>query len=257
MVNILLTEGFLGSITTKSIEELKLSKNIRTQIDWTGVRRLAASIKTFGILQPILIDKSNEIVLGVRRFYAAKLIGFTEVPVIVTNEDNTSIEQQLVSDLNSKHLTILERAIAFHDLMDKKEMTKYQLAKYLGFSHNLVCRTLAILKANPRTIGLIKDEKISQKTVATVLYRLKNKNLENYVIDKILKEKLNIIQAGNLVAELNNPDIMKKHFISQLKGFRTSTQKFQEKVKQINLSEKERAEIKKEFKELMHTFNNI
>ncbi len=240
--------NFINYIVIKDVDSLKVNRSIRSNIIWEDIRQLASNIKMFGILQPLLITSNNEIILGVRRYYAARLAGLKEIPVIVTDLDNTIIEKQLISDLNTKHLTVLERALAFQDLLDKKQMTKYELARYLSLSDTLICRTLAILKANPRTMQLLKDDKISQKVVATVLYRLKDKSLENYVIDKIIKERLNIIQAGNLVAELNDPQIMKKHFIMKLKSFRTSMQKFQEKTKRVRLSKQEKQEIKTEIK---------
>lgn len=253
----MLNLSFSGEVILRDIDCLKVDKSIRSSIDWKDVKMLASSIRMFGILQPLLVTNDYHIVLGIRRYYAARLAGLKEVPVIITDLDNTVVEKQLISDLNTKHLTVIERALAFQDLLDKKYMTKYELARYLGFSDALICRTLAILKANPRTMQLLKDEKISQKVVATVLYRLKNKNLENYVIDKIMKEKLDIIQAGNLVAELNNPQIMKKHFIIKLKGFRTSVCKFLERNQKISLNEVEKQEIKKEIELIKNDLNNF
>jgi inorganic pyrophosphatase len=95
---------------------------------------------------------------------------------------------------------------------------------------------------------LIKQGEISQRLVAAVLYRLKDKSKEKYIIDKIIKEKLNVSQAENLVAEINDSNILKKHFLKQVKSFRTSLKKFKEKANIAGI--KEEKEIEKELKKI-------
>ena len=234
------------------INKIKLNpQRVRRQINREEIALMAKNVKTFGILQPLLINEKNEVILGNRRLEAAKLASLTKVPVIKRPiASYESIEKELVSDLHSKHLSVIERAVAFQRLIEIKEISKYALANYLGLSHNLICRTLAILQANKTTLKLIKDGKISQRVVAMVLYRLKDKSLEDYVMQEIMRKNLNVVQAGNFVAELNDPETFKKHFIKQLKAFKTSMKNYKKKLSKITLSEKQNQEIKKQFQEI-------
>jgi len=234
------------------ITQLKFSKNrIRKSVNREEIRLMANNLKIFGVLQPLEINEKNEVILGTRRLEAAKLAGLEKIPVIKQDtHDLYEIEKQLVSDLHSKNISLLERAYAFQKLMELKGLTKYALAKYLSLSNNLVCRTLAVLDASPSTLSLMKKGKISQRIVAAVLYRLKEKSKEKYVIDKILKEKMSVAQAENLIAEINDSSLLKKHFLRQVKSFKTSLKKFGEKTKEFGINKKEEKEIEKELEEI-------
>lgn len=234
------------------LKALKLNPDrVRKSINREEIALMAANIKRFGLLQPIEINEKNEVILGNRRFEAAKLACLDSVPCIRrSSSDLLSIEKQLVSDLHSKHLSVLERAIAFKRLLELSDMSKYALANYLGLSHNLVCRTLSILECNKNTFKLMKQGKISQKKVAMIMYRLKDKSLEDFVVKEIIDKQMNIIQAGNFIAEINNPEIFKKHFLMKIRGFKTSLNNFKEKLKFLDLDDKIKKEIKQELKDI-------
>lgn len=231
------------------LDKLKVSgSRVRRKINREAINRMAENIKNFGILQPLEVNERNEIILGIRRFEAAKLASLDKIPVIRRKSSNMrELEKQVVSDIHSKKISLLERARAFQKLIELKNISKYGLAKYLSLSHNLVCRTLAILDANPKTKELIENEKISERMAAVVLYRLKDRSKEDHVFRKIINERLSISQAENLITEINDSSILKKHFLKQLKSFKTSLVKFKDKAEMSGLDENE---IKKELEEL-------
>jgi len=234
------------------LNKLKLSKNrVRKSINREQISAMAKNLQMFGILQPLEINKRNEVILGTRRFEAAKLACLDKIPCIKrSSHEIYEIEKQLVSDLHAQNLSLLERAQAFQTLLELKGITKYALAKYLSLSNNLVCRTLAVLEASAETMQLMKTGRISQRLVAAVLYRLRDKSKEKYVINKIMKEKMSVAQAENLVAEINDSSILKKHFLKQVKGFKTSLKKFKEKARISGMDKKVEKEIEKELKEI-------
>jgi len=238
----------LERIEMMSIDSLKFSENrIRRKINPEEIKRMSENVKIFGILQPLEINEKNEVVLGTRRLEAAKLASLKVVPVIKrTSNELYEIEKQIVSDVHSKHLSLLERAEGFKKLMYLKDLNKNQLAKYIGLSSNLICRTLAILNADKETLELIKKGKISERMVATIIYRLKEKPKEKEVIKKIMEEKMSIKQAETFISEINDSNVLKKHFLRQLKGFKTSLKKFKEKAILAGADE----EIQKELKEI-------
>jgi len=232
------------------LTELRLNPDrVRRKVNREDIRDMAENLKRFDILQPLEINEKKEVILGNRRFEAAKLAGLDKVPCVVRESSRLyEMEKQLVSDLHSKHLTVLERAIAFRKLIELKGITKYALAKYLNLSHNLVCRTLALLQANENTLRLMKEGKISQRKVAMILYRLKDKSLEDFVVNEIIERKMNIVQAGNFIAEINDPEIFKKHFLMRVRAFKTTLFHFKEKLKMLNLTEEQRKEIIEELR---------
>ena len=225
--------------------KIKLSSNrVRLAINREDVKSMSENLKLFGIMQPIEVNENNEVILGNRRFEAAKLACLDTVPVIQRSSSGIhEVEKQLVSDLHSKQLSVVERALAFRRVMEVKGITKYALAKYLGLSHNLVCRTLAVLEANENTIKLMKQGRISQRKVAMILYRLKDKQLEDFVVNEVIEKGMNIVQAGNFIAEINDPEIFKKHFLQRVRSFKTSLLNFREKLKLLDLSEEQKREV--------------
>jgi len=227
-------------------DKLKLRDNrVRQKISWKSLQPLMRSLRLFGFSQPIEVNNKNEVVLGNRRLEAAKLGFVDKIPVIRSNaSDYEAIQKELFSDLSTEKLSLREKAEAFREIMKQTGMTKYALANYLGLSHTSVCKTLSLLNASKKTEKLIEEGKISEKKVAMVLYRLKDKSKEDYIINEIIRKKLDIVQAGNLVAEINNPEIFKKHFLARIKAFKTLLNNFEEKRKTIKLDEKETAEIK-------------
>lgn len=235
-----------GNVHHIPINKIKSSPNkVRKSINRDDISHMAENIKKFGIFQPIEINENNEVILGHRRFEAAKLAFLEYVPCIIKESSQVrETEKQIISDIHTKHLTVIERAKAFKALMEINDITKYGLAKYLNLSHNLVCRTLSILEANKTTISLIEDGKISQKKAAMVLYRLKDKSLEDFVMKEIIRKKMSIEQAGNFISELNNPKLFKKHFLTRMKAFETSIKEFEKKVKEIPMGEEDKKDIK-------------
>jgi len=235
-----------------SIDKLSYSKKrIRQRVNREEILLMSKNLRRFGVLQPLEINERNEVVLGTRRFEAAKLASLEKVPIIRRETSELyQIEKQLASDLHSKNLTVLEKALAFHKLIELKGLTKYALAKYLNVSHNLICRTLAILDADAETILLMKQGKISQRMVAMVLYRLKDKKLENFVVSEIIEKKMSIAQAENFVAEINDPEIFKKHFLQRVKAFKTMLNHFKEKLKLFNFTIEQKKEINKELEDI-------
>jgi len=232
--------------------KIKLSSGrVRLVINREDVKAMSENLKIFGIMQPIEVNEKNEVILGNRRFEAAKLACLDTIPVIQRSSSGIhEVEKQLVSDLHSKHLSVFERALAFRKVMGIKGITKYALAKYLGLSHNLVCRTLAVLEANKNTIKLMKQGRISQRKVAMILYRLKDSSLEDFVASEVIEKGMNIVQAGNFIAEINDPEIFKRHFLQRVRSFKTSLLNFREKLSLLNLTKDQKKEIVRELRSI-------
>ncbi|QOR66655.1 ParB/RepB/Spo0J family partition protein [Cytobacillus suaedae] len=171
-----------------------------------AISELKESILTHGILQPIIVRKSIkgfEIVAGERRFRAAKEAKFAVVPVVVRDlNEQQMMEIALLENLQREDLTPIEEAIAYQSLIDHLKLTQEQLAQRLGKSRPHIANHLRLLALPNPIQDLISDGQLSMGHGRTLL-GLKNKEKLPAVVEKVIKEKLNVRQLELLVTEIN------------------------------------------------------
>ena len=130
----------------------------RKIFDEDAIQELSASIKEHGILQPIILRKKGvtyEIVVGERRFRAAKLAGLNEVPAVVrVLTDEETMELAILENLQREDLTPIEEAEAYHHLMDNLGFTQEQLAFSLGKSRPHIANHVRLLSL-PEKVEII------------------------------------------------------------------------------------------------------
>jgi len=171
-----------------------------------GIEELKQSIIQHGILQPIIVKKSikgYEIVVGERRFRAAKEAGLNKVPVVV--RDFTSAEMMelaVLENLQREDLTPIEEAAAYQMLLDKLEVTQEELAKRLGKSRPHITNHIRLLSLPHEIQELIIQGRISMGH-GRALLGLKKKELIKQLADKAVKEELNVRQLEHLIQQLN------------------------------------------------------
>jgi len=172
-----------------------------------GIDELKQSILQHGILQPIIVKKSikgYEIVVGERRFRAAKEAGLKKVPVIVKNlNDEEMMELAVLENLQREDLTPIEEAIAYQTLLDHLKLTQEELAKRLGKSRPHITNHIRLLTLPKAIQDLISQGKISMGH-GRALLGLKNKNNLNAIVEKITREELNVRQLEMLIQQLND-----------------------------------------------------
>jgi len=138
-----------GGVRQVPLSELRVSAlQPRKRFDEAAIAELAASIAEKGVLQPLLVRRSNggyEIVAGERRFRAAERAGLTTVPVLVRDlSDRQTLEIAIVENLQREDLDDLEEAEAFKQLLGFG-MTQEEVAKAVGKSRSAVANTLRLL----------------------------------------------------------------------------------------------------------------
>ena len=172
-----------------------------------GIDELKQSILQHGILQPIIVKKSikgYEIVVGERRFRAAKEAGLKKVPVIVKNlNDEEMMELAVLENLQREDLTPIEEAIAYQTLLDHLKLTQEELAKRLGKSRPHITNHIRLLTLPKAIQDLISQGKISMGH-GRALLGLKNKNNLNAIVEKVTREELNVRQLEMLIQQLND-----------------------------------------------------
>lgn len=171
-----------------------------------GIEELKQSIIQHGILQPIIVKKSikgYEIVVGERRFRAAKEAGLKKVPVVVRDFTSSEMmELAVLENLQREDLTPIEEAAAYQTLLDKLEVTQEELAKRLGKSRPHITNHIRLLSL-PRQIQELITQGIISMGHGRALLGLKNKDLLNKLVEKVVEEEMNVRQLEQYIQQLN------------------------------------------------------
>src|SRR5699024_9632920 len=126
---------------------------------------LAESIKQFGVLQPLLVQKKDgyyEIIAGERRWRAAKLAGVKEVPVIIREYSKQEVvEIALIENIQRENLNPVEEAQAYKRLMEEFSMKQDEIAERVGKSRTAVTNSIRLLKLDERVQQMLIDDMIS------------------------------------------------------------------------------------------------
>ena len=178
----------------------------RKKFDEDAIQELKISIEEHGIVQPLIVRKSikgYDIVAGERRYRAAIEAKLKTVPAIVKNfTDKEMMEIALIENLQRENLNALEEATAYKKLMDELKLTQEELAKRVGKSRPHIANHLRLLHLDKPTQALIADGKLSMGH-GRALLGLTNKKQLPQVVDKVIKEQLNVRELEKLISKLN------------------------------------------------------
>ena len=169
---------------------------------------LADSIRQFGILQPLLVQKKKdyyEIIAGERRWRAAKLAGIKDVPIIVKNyTDQEIVEISLIENIQRENLNPIEEAMAYKRLLEEFDLKQDEVAERVSKSRTAVTNSMRLLKLSERVQQMIVDDMISIGH-ARALLALDDEEQQYILANKIFDEKLNVRETEKLVKALKNP----------------------------------------------------
>lgn len=172
-----------------------------------AIEELKESILEHGILQPIIVRKSikgYEIVVGERRYRAATAAKLETVPVVVRDlNDQQMMELAVLENLQREDLTPIEEGAAYQMLMDKLNLTQEELAKRLGKSRPHIANHIRLLSLPAPVQELISEGKLSMGH-GRALLGLKDKKKLSMIVNRILKESLNVRQLEKIIQEAND-----------------------------------------------------
>lgn len=172
-----------------------------------AIEELKESIETHGVLQPIIVRRSikgYEIVVGERRFRAANEAGLEKIPVVVRDlNEQKMMELALIENLQREDLNPVEEALAYQRLMEGLRITQEELANRLGKSRPHIANHLRLLQLSRQIQDLIAREELSMGH-GRALLGLKNKAKLKSVIDRVMKEHMNVRQLEALIQQMNN-----------------------------------------------------
>ncbi|MHA6252985.1 ParB/RepB/Spo0J family partition protein [Oceanobacillus sp. CAU 1775] len=171
-----------------------------------AIEELKDSILEYGIIQPLIVRKGikgYEIVVGERRFRAAKEAGLTTIPAVVKElTDERMMELALLENLQREDLSPIEEAHAYTNLMRELNITQEELSNRLGKSRSHIANIVRLLYLPDQVVAYINNGELSMGH-GRALLGLKQKAMIIPVVNKIRKQKLNVRQVENLVLELN------------------------------------------------------
>ena len=186
-----------------SLAELVPNKyHPRKNFDEENLNDLVNSIKERGVIQPIIVRKSNtdnskyEIIAGERRWLAAQRAGLHDIPVVVTDADDLkSLEFAIVENVQRHDLNPLEEAQGYKRLIDEFAYDQDKVSKFIGKSRSYISNSLRLLNLPKEVLDFVEQKKITAGH-AKILVGLDN---AVFLANKFIEKKLSVRQAENLV----------------------------------------------------------
>lgn len=199
-----MTEGPFREISITSI--IPNTNQPRQYFDDDALQSLAASIKSMGVLQPIMVrpvaGKSDEfeIIAGERRWRASRIAGLTVIPAYVETDvnDTLSLERAIVENLHRVDLSALEEAAAYQQLIDDFALTHEQVADRVGKSRAAVTNTLRLLNLGTVAQKALKEGRIAAGH-ARALLTLSDPGAQDRLVTKIVESEMSVRQVEEAV----------------------------------------------------------
>ncbi|MBQ2925128.1 MAG: ParB/RepB/Spo0J family partition protein [Anaerotignum sp.] len=194
--------------TDEAVQELELDliepnrKQPRKYFDENALEELAASLKSYGMIQPIVVKKNGEyyeIIAGERRWRAAKIAGLTKVPVVIKKwEEGEAFEAALVENLQREDLNPMEEAESYHRLQEEYKMSQEKIAEKVGKSRSAITNSLRLLQLDARVRNFVVENKLTGGHARTLL-PVTNGDEQFELAEYIIEEGLSVRAVEALV----------------------------------------------------------
>ncbi|MDQ0244992.1 ParB family chromosome partitioning protein [Bacillus fengqiuensis] len=185
----------------------------RTVFNEHKIEELALTIRTHGIIQPIVVreieDGLYELIAGERRWRAVQSLRWETIPAIVKQLDDTETASvALIENLQREELTAIEEALAYVKLIELHNLTQEALAQRLGKGQSTVANKLRLLKLPTPIQEAIKQKTITERH-ARALIPLKSEEKQLAVLQEILEKQFNVKQTEERVVKLLEQQVVK------------------------------------------------
>ena len=186
------------------IVELKVTevepniKQARKEFNYKKLEELAESIKTFGVVQPIIVAKKDthyEIIAGERRWRASKLANLKTIPAIIKDDEELeNVHISIIENVQRENLNAIEKAQGYKDAIEKYNMTPEDFSKKIGKSKSSITDILEILNLDERVIELARKENLSEAG-CKMLLEIEDKEKQYEMALYILEDGLSVEEA--------------------------------------------------------------
>jgi len=174
----------------------------RKYFDETALEELAISLKTYGMIQPIVVKPAGEyyeIIAGERRWRAAKIAGMDKVPVVVKKwEEGEAFEAALVENLQREDLNPMEEAESYQRLQEEFGLSQERIAEKVGKSRSAVANSLRLLQLDPRVRNFVVENKLTGGHARTLL-AVSDGDLQFELAEHVIEEGLSVRAVEALV----------------------------------------------------------
>ncbi|RXZ83864.1 nucleoid occlusion protein [Paenibacillaceae bacterium] len=210
----------------------------RTIFDDERIEELCQTIKTHGIIQPIVVRMRNnryEIIAGERRFRAVKKLELPTIPAIVRDfNDSQAASIALIENLQREGLTAIEEAVAYQKLIDLHSLTQESLAQRLGKSQSTIANKIRLLNLSEPVKVALFERKITERH-ARALLSLDSEELQAKVLDDVLTKELNVKQTeARVMFYKEASQIKKKKRVSFTKDVRLALNTIRQSVEMVS-----------------------
>ena len=193
---------------------------MRQTLNNESMKELAESIRSYGILQPIIVRSvvggKYELIAGERRLSAARFIGLEKIPAVVRDYTDAQMrEVSLIENIQRQDLSVLEEAVTYESLMKEYNYTQETLAAKIGRSRPHIANLLRLLKLSPQVRDWISEGKLSMGQ-ARPLLAIENDELQTNVAEMILHEDLTVRKVEAFIKELRNSGLIPEEKKSDL-----------------------------------------
>ena len=193
-----------GDIVEINLDEIRSNPyQPRKVFDEAALNELAASIKEYGIVQPIIVKKSikgYELVAGERRTKASRIAGLKTIPAIIKDfNDQDMMEIALIENIQRENLNPIEEAESYANIIKLRGMTQEEFANKFGKSRSYVTNILGLLKLPQKVKNLVSQKDLSMGH-ARVLSKIDDETKVIELADKIIRENLSVREIEKLVS---------------------------------------------------------
>ena len=193
---------------------------IRQTLNNDSMKELAESIKSYGVLQPIIVRSVGggkyELIAGERRLSAARFVGFEKIPDILRNYNDAQMrEVSLIENIQRQDLSVLEEAATYESLMKEYNYTQETLAAKIGRSRSHIANLMRLLKLSPQVRDWISEGKLSMGQ-ARPLLAIDNEELQENAAEMIINEDLSVRKVEAFIKELRNSGLIPEEKKSDL-----------------------------------------
>lgn len=191
----------------------------RKKFNEESIKELSISIKEYGILNPILVRKKEnlyEIIAGERRYRAAKLADLKEVPVIIKEIDDSKLTAiALTENIQRENISPIDEAKSYQDILNKTKLKEQELSNIIGKSQSYISNKLRLLKLPKNIQEALIDKKISERH-ARSLINIKDEQKQTALLNRVIKEKLTVKELDEIINEKEITDEEIKNAIDDI-----------------------------------------
>jgi len=220
--------------TIKLIDIEPNKEQPRKRFDDEALETLSQSIKMHGVIQPILVQKTDvgtyKIIAGERRWRAAKMAKLKEIPCIVKNYDELQLASvSLIENLQRENLNPIEESEGYRSLMDSFGLSQEKVSEQVGKSRSAVANSLRLCALDDKVKTLVKEDKLSAGHARTLL-GISDKTAQLEIAEKVIKEQLSVRQLETIAKSIGKKSAKKAtkkddKFIGQIALARMETER--------------------------------